>query len=289
MTISEKRSAFHKKVLEDSGMTVLCGAFDGITARLVQHIGFDGCYMGGQAAAASMLGVPDIGLVTASEQIKHAYDLCSCVDLPYVMDADTGYGNALNVRKTLAGIEAAGMCAAHFEDQVTPKRCGGMGGVEIEPMEVVISKMETLVKYRKDPNFIIIGRTDAGSCRGLDEAIKRGQAMAKAGADMIFYGHILNSLDEVKRVVDETGAPVMYCVMEFRPEVCFTLEELKSIGVNTVIWPNGLLMRWFQAAYDLMVQYKQTGDAKTFFDQLMPIEKCNEILGIKEWNPPRMF
>ncbi len=289
MTIGEKRAAFKKKVLEGNEMLTLVGAFDGITARLVQEIGFDGAYMGGQAAAASMLGVPDIGLVTATEQVKHAHDMVSCIDLPFLMDADTGYGNELNARRTLHDLEDAGVYGAHFEDQVTPKRCGGMNGVQVVPLEEYLRKLDMLVKYRRDPNFLIIGRTDAGSCLGLDEAIRRGNAMADHGADMVFYGHVLNNMDEIKRVCAETKVPVMYCLMEFSRDLCFTLDELRAAGVRITIWPNGLWMRWWKAAHDLMVQFKETGDPKTFFDDLYLPSECNELLGIKDWNPPGMF
>lgn len=289
MTIEEKRAAFKHNMLYEDGMRVLCGAFDGITARLVQKVGFDGCYMGGQAAAASMLGVPDVGLVTEFEQVAHASALAACVDLPFVMDADTGYGNELNVRRTIGDLERAGIYGAHFEDQVTPKRCGAMGGVALEPLETAVRKIETCVRYRQDPNFLVIGRTDAGSVYGVTEAIKRGNAMADAGADMIFYGHVIETLEELRRVCEETKAPVMFCLMEHSREVCFTLDEIRACGVKAVIWPNGLLMRWFQAAEDLMRQFKETGDPKTFYDQLMPVEECNEVLGIRDWNPPGMF
>lgn len=289
MDIQEKRRVFKEKLLHGSDMAVLCGAFDGITARLVQEVGFDGCYMGGQAAAASMLGVPDVGLTTEFEQINHARSLASCVDLPFLIDADTGYGNELNVRRTMMDLEQAGIYGAHFEDQVTPKRCGAMNGVALESLETAVRKIETCVRYRQDPSFLVIGRTDAGSVLGIDEAIKRGNAMAQAGADMIFYGHVIETKEELKKVCDETKAPVLFCLMEHSREVCFSLKEIKDCGARAVIWPNGLLMRWFKAARDLMVQFKETGDPKIFYDQLMPVEECNRILGIQDWNPPGMF
>ena len=289
MNIYEKRAAFKKKVFESEKMITLVGAFDGITARLVQHVGFDGAYMGGQATASSLLGVPDIGLVTATEQIKHAHDLASCIDMPFLIDADTGYGNELNARKTIHDLEDAGIYGAHFEDQVTPKRCGGMRGVQIVSAEEYLRKIETVLKYRRDPNFLVIARTDAGSAVSLNEAIRRGNMAADLGADMVFYGHVLKNLDEIKRVCDETKVPVMYCLMEFSRDVCFTLDELQDAGVRVTIWPNGLWMRWWKAAHDLMVQFKETGDAKTFFDDLYTPEECNELVGIKDWNPPGMF
>ncbi|OUP71595.1 hypothetical protein B5F10_03540 [Anaerotruncus colihominis] len=293
MTITEKRAQFKARILEQKHMSVLCGAFDGITARAAQAADFfDGCYMGGQAAAASMLGVPDLGLVCASEQVKHVHDLTCCVDLPFLVDADTGYGNTLNVRRTVADLEAAGVCGAHFEDQVTPKRCGGMQGVEVEDADVFVKKIETALRWRSDPNFLVIARSDAASVYGQDEVIRRLNLAADVGADMGFLfssQEIFPTLDDVKRACDQVRIPILYCLMEFCPEVCFTLDELRQAGVRAVIWPNGLLMRWCKAASDLIEQFKRTGDCKQFYHELMPIEQCNQLLGIREWNPPGMF
>lgn len=283
MNLYEKRKIFKDKVLYTKEMTVLCGAFDGITAKLVERVGFDGCYMGGQAAAASMLGVPDIGLTTEYEQVNHARALAACINIPFIMDADTGYGNRINIRRTISDIEDAGIYGAHFEDQVTPKRCGAMNGVEVESLETAVKKIETAVKYRKDENFLIIGRTDSASIYGIDEAIRRANAMAEVGADMVFYGHVIKSLDELKKVCDESKAPVMFCLMEHSYDVCFSLDDCKKCGVKMVIWPNGLLMRWFKAAEELMIKFKYSGDPKTFYDELMPIEECNKILGLDKW------
>lgn len=289
MTIQEKRAAFKKMVMEGERMPVLVGVFDGITARLAEVLGYDGCIMGGQAVAASTMGVPDIGLVTESEQMNRAYQLAQCVDLPFIADADTGYGNVLNVRRTLADLENFGIYGAHFEDQVTPKRCGAMGGVQVEPVEVGIQKIETLVKYRKDPNFLIIARTDAGEVYDLDEAIRRSKLYYEAGADMVFYGGILQSLDEIRKFVDETCAPVFFVLMECSRQVCFNIKDIAAAGVRMTSWPNGLLMRWFKAAHDLMKNFKETGDTLSHYDQLIPIEECNKLMKIQDWNPPGMF
>ena len=293
MTLQEKRAAFKKTILDPGRMSVLCGAFDGITARVAQAADFfDGCYMGGQAAAASLLGVPDLGLLTAAEQIKHAADLAACVDLPFLVDADTGYGNELNVRRTMQELELSGVCGAHFEDQVTPKRCGGMKGVELETEEVFLRKIETAVRFRTDPNFLIIARSDAAAVGGEEDAIRRLNRAADAGADRGFIFStkgIFETLDSVRQACAEIKVPVLYCLMEFCPEVCFTLDQLREAGVGAVIWPNGLLMRWCQAATELVEQFKTTGDCGSFYHQLMPIDQCNDLLGIRDWNPPGMF
>lgn len=289
MTAEEKRKAFKKLVFNGDHMPVLCGAYDGITARLAEHLGFDGCVMGGQAVAASIMGVPDIGLVTESEQIEHVHRLVQCVNLPFICDADTGYGNVLNVRRTLRDLEDAGVCGAHFEDQVTPKRCGAMGGVQVEPVEVGIQKIETLVKYRQDPNFLIVARTDAGEVYGLDEAIRRAKLFHEAGADLVFYGGILPSLDDVKRFVDETKAPVFFVLMECGKDVCYSVQDIEAAGVTLCAWPNGQLMRYFKCMYDFMKHFKETGETRCHWDDLMPIEECNKLLNIVDWNPPGMF
>ncbi len=197
-----------------------------------------------------------------------------------------------NKKKFMNDLELAGICGAHFEDQVTPKRCGGMHGVQVESAEVFAKKIETAVKYRKDPNFLVIARSDAVEVTGVDDAIRRMNLAAAAGADMGFLFSakgVCDNLDDIKRVVDGVKIPILYCLMEFCPEVCFTLDELKSVGLRAVCWPNGLLMRWCRAATDLVEEFKKTGNCGTFYNKLMPISECNELLGISDWNPPGMF
>lgn len=288
MTVAEKRKAFKDMIFNGDHMPLLCGAYDGITARLAEILGFDGCIMGGQAVAAVLAGVPDIGLITATEQIAHAHRVSQCIDIPMLADADTGYGNVLNVRRTLRDLEDAGLCGAHWEDQVTPKRCGAMGGIQVESAEVHVQKIETLVKYRRDPNFLIIGRTDAGAVYGLDEAIRRAKLYYEAGADIVMYGGIFEELDDLKRFVDGTGAPVLHVLMETCEKACFKVSEVEAAGVSVCVWPNGQLMRQFKAMYDFMKHFKETGDTHLHWNELIPIDQCNKMLDIMDWNPPGM-
>ena len=169
---------------------------------------------------------------------------------------------------------------------VTPK------GVELETEEVFLRKIETAVRFRTDPNFLIIARSDAAAVGGEEDAIRRLNRAADAGADMGFIFStkgIFETLDSVRQACAEIKVPVLYCLMEFCPEVCFTLDQLREAGVGAVIWPNGLLMRWCQAATELVEQFKTTGDCGSFYHQLMPIDQCNDLLGIRDWNPPGMF
>ena len=140
--------------------------------------------------------------------------------------------------------------------------------------------------------MLVIARSDAVEVTGVDDALRRMNLAAAAGADMgyLFSAKgVCDNLDDIKRVVDGVKIPILYCLMEFCPEVCFTLDELKSVGLRAVCWPNGLLMRWCRAATDLVEEFKKTGDCGTFYNKLMPISECNELLGISDWNPPGMF
>src|SRR5207245_862896 len=162
------------------------GAYDGIRARLVQDAGFPAVYMTGYGTAASRLGLPDLGFAGLGEMADHARNLASVLDVPLIADADTGYGNALNVRRTVQTYEAAGVAALHIEDQITPKRCGHLAGHQVVPRGEFVGKIRAAVEARTDPDMMIIARTDAISAVDLDEALRRGQAAAEAGADVLF-------------------------------------------------------------------------------------------------------
>src|SRR5205823_15004998 len=160
---------------------IVPGAYDGISAKLVQQAGFPAVYMTGYGTSASRLGLPDLGFAGLAEMADHARSLVAVLDIPLIADADTGYGNALNVRRTVQVYEAAGVAALHIEDQITPKRCG-----HLAPRGEFIGKIRAAVEARTDPDLLVIARTDATSAVDFDEALRRGEAAAKAGADVLF-------------------------------------------------------------------------------------------------------
>src|SRR5689334_10250769 len=172
-----------RRRLTEGPMLVAPGIYDAYGARLVQQAGFEAVYMTGNGVSASLLGRPDVGLVDLTMIASHAHRVAACVDIPLICDADTGYGNAVNVRRTVEEFEAAGVAAIHLEDQISPKRCGHLPGSRpVIEMEEHLGKIEAALAARRDPDFIVIARTDAASGFGIDEAIRRGKAYRKAGA-----------------------------------------------------------------------------------------------------------
>ena len=174
-----------KKLLQREKLLVAPGCFDGLSARLVEEAGFEAAYLSGGAVARSM-GIPDIGLVTMSESIERAIQVVSTIKIPIIADADTGYGNAVNLVRSVREFERAGVAAIHIEDQITPKRCGHLDGKEVIPRGEMEMKLEAALKTRTDPDFCIIARTDARGVNGFDDAIERARAFAKLGVDAIF-------------------------------------------------------------------------------------------------------
>src|SRR5512134_908281 len=165
---------------------VVPGAYDGVSARLVERAGFPAVYMTGYGTSASRLGLPDLGYAGLAEMADHARNLAAAVSIPLIADADTGYGNALGVRRTVQAYEAAGVAALHIEDQVAPKRCGHLSGHQIVPLAEFAGKIRAAVDARRDQDLMIIARTDAISAVGFDEALRRGEAATRAGADVLF-------------------------------------------------------------------------------------------------------
>ena len=175
-----------KQLLKRNKLLVAPGCFDGLSARLVQEAGFEAAYLSGGAVARSM-GIPDIGLVTMSESIDRAVQVVSAINIPVIADADTGYGNAVNLVRSVREFERAGVAAIHIEDQITPKRCGHLDGKEVISLSEMAKKLEAALATRSDPDFCIIARTDARGVNGFDDAVKRANAFAKLGVDAIFF------------------------------------------------------------------------------------------------------
>src|SRR5213080_5354161 len=176
-----------RELLAGPDLLVAPGAYDALSARLIAQAGFSAVYMTGFGTAASVLGQPDVGLLTMSEMVSRAAALAAIVgDRPLIADADTGYGNPINVRRTVREYERAGVAAVHIEDQVWPKKCGHMEGKQVIPVDEMVQKVRAAVEARQDPDLVIIARTDANAVHGLEDAIHRGKAYHEAGADVIF-------------------------------------------------------------------------------------------------------
>ena len=271
-----KKNARLRELISQPGIVVAPGCHDGLTARLVQQNGFQGCYMGGNGTMASYLGIPDIGLGTATEMITRARYLAEVLDIPLVCDADTGYGDVSSVVRTVREYEAAGVSGIHFEDQVMPKKCGSMGGVQVVPVEEICAKIKAALEARRDPNFMIIARTDCFNTLGIDEAIDRCKKFWDVGADMLMPENFTKRKD-VERVARELvnyKSPyrddkpiVLYDVCEFEEGRIFSDQELEEMGYKFVIHPLASILHEAYTMNEFYKEYKATGNTKSMYQR----------------------
>lgn len=225
-----------RRLLADGDVFFVPGVYDGLSAHLTQRAGFKAAYMTGAGTAASLIGKPDLGLTTLTEMAGHAGRLASAIEIPLIADADTGYGNALNVYRTVQEYERAGVAALHLEDQVFPKRCGHLEGKQVISTSEFIAKIRAAVDARVDPEMVIIARTDARAPHGFDEAIDRANRYAEAGADVIFV-EAPQTMDEIERVPKEVAAPTMFNLVARGKTPRIAPERLREVGYAFVIVP----------------------------------------------------
>jgi len=211
------------------------GVFDGLSARLAEEAGFEAIYASGGAIARAS-GLPDLGFLDLSEMVARIRQITQAVKVPVIADADTGYGNALNVRRTLSAYEAAGVAALHLEDQVAPKRCGHYDGQEVIALEEMAGKIRAAVEARTDPDLIVIARTDARAAVGLEEAVRRGTAYAEAGADVIFV-EAPRSVEEVAAIARAIRHPLLYNMTYSGKSPLLAPGDLEVLGYRIVIFP----------------------------------------------------
>ncbi|RKT35643.1 methylisocitrate lyase [Microbacterium sp. AG1240] len=215
------------------------GAFNPLSARLIERKGFDGVYISGAVLAAD-LGLPDIGLTTLTEVAGRGQQIARMTDLPAIIDADTGFGEPMNVARTIQTLEDAGLAGAHIEDQVNPKRCGHLDGKSVVDGDTAVKRIRAAVDARRDPNFLVMARTDIRAIDGLDAAIDRAKALVDAGADAIFP-EAMRDLGEFEAMRAALDVPILANMTEFGKSELFSTEQLRSAGVNIVIWPVSLL------------------------------------------------
>jgi carboxyvinyl-carboxyphosphonate phosphorylmutase len=225
-----------RQLLAGPGLVVAPGAFDGLSARLIEAAGFPLVYMTGAGTAASQLGEPDLGLATLTEMAMHAGRIAACVSVPVIADADTGYGNALNVVRTVREYERAGVAGLHLEDQVAPKRCGHLAGKQVIAADEFCDKIRAVCEHRTDPDFVVIARTDARQVTGLDDAIERGNRYAEAGADVVFV-EAPESEEELARVAREVRAPLLVNMVPGGTTPLLGIGELERLGFRIAIFP----------------------------------------------------
>ncbi|WP_209561424.1 methylisocitrate lyase [Frigoribacterium sp. PvP032] len=237
-TPAEKRRRLREALVGDR-LVRLPGAFNPLSARLIERKGFEGVYVSGAVVAAD-LGLPDIGLTTLTEVATRAGQIARMTDLPTLVDADTGFGEPMNVARTVQTMEDAGLAGLHVEDQVNPKRCGHLDGKQVVGLDTAVKRVRAAVEGRRDPDFLVMARTDVRAVEGLDVAVDRAKALVDAGADAIFP-EALTGLAEFEAVAEAVGVPVLANMTEFGKGELHTTEQLLGAGVRMVIWPVTLL------------------------------------------------
>jgi 2-methylisocitrate lyase-like PEP mutase family enzyme len=271
------RSAF------SAGETVLApGCYDALGARLIEEAGFSAAYMTGFGSAASRLGRPDIGLMSLPEMVDNARRIASAVDIPVIADADTGYGNAINVIRTVREYEAAGVAAIHIEDQVMPKKCGHMENKQVVPAREMAAKVSAAVAARRSTDFLIIARTDARAVEGLDGALERGRMYVSAGADALFV-EAPQSEAEIEAVAQAfPDVPLLFNYAEGGKTPPIGFERLRSLGFSLVIFPLTLLLTATQAMRAALARVKADGTPIELLPSLLGFDEFLDFIGLPE-------
>jgi len=238
VTPSEKRRLFRER-LASGELLRFPGAFNPLSARLIEQKGFDGVYISGAVLSAD-LGLPDIGLTTLSEVAGRAKQIARMTDLPAIVDADTGFGEPMNVARTIQELEDAGLAGTHIEDQINPKRCGHLDGKSVVDEDTAIKRIRAAADARRDENFLLMARTDIRAVEGLDAAIDRAKALVDAGADAVFP-EAMRTLAEFEAMAEALDVPILANMTEFGKSELFSVDQLRDAGVNLVIWPVSLL------------------------------------------------
>lgn len=277
-----KNGKLLRERLKKDEILVAPGAHDVLTAKIIEDTGFEAVYMTGYGTTASILGSPDVGLLTMTEMASRAACMAQAVGIPVIADADVGYGNVVNLIRTVKEYERSGVACMQIEDQVLPKKCGHMLGRQIVSIEEMVGKVKAAVDTRSDPdNMLIMARTDARTEYGLEEAIKRGKAYEEAGADILFI-ESLESVEEMKTVTSSFKVPVLANMIEHGRTPFMGAPQLQEIGYDLVIYCVSSTYVAAKAVQSLMECLKKTGSTEGMIPNMITFEDFNKLVGLPE-------
>jgi 2-methylisocitrate lyase-like PEP mutase family enzyme len=277
----EKPTTKLRKLLSESRLIMAPGVADAMNARIVAKEGFEAIYMTGSGTASTRLGLPDIGLLTMTEMVDNAERIADAAEIPLIADADTGYGNPINVMRTVRAYERAGVAAIHIEDQQWPKRCGHFSGKTLVPAEEMVSKVKAAVDSKRDADFMIIARTDAYSVEGYNAAMDRAAMYVEAGADIIFVEE-LRTVEQLAEVPRRFKVPALYNMGGSGKTPFLTAKEIEELGFGVVIYPNFIMRAAIHAAQSVLRELKSTGSLEGIFKRLSGWEERHELLRMPE-------
>jgi 2,3-dimethylmalate lyase len=272
-----------RAILLGSEPVLAPGAYDALTARLVEQAGFGAVYMTGFGTSASLLGRPDVGLLTLSEMVDNARRIVQAVEVPVIADADNGYGNPVNVIRTVREYEAAGASAIHIEDQVMPKKCGHMEGKQVISASEMVEKVRAAVEARGSEDFMIIARTDARAVEGLDGALERARRYRRAGADALFV-EAPRSEEEIEAVAGAfPDVPLLFNWVEGGETPPVPLERLKELGFRLVIFPLSAMLAATRSVREALAKIHADGSPISIMeDRLLPFGEFTDFIGLPE-------
>ena len=277
----EKRRLFRER-LATGELLRFPGAFNPLSAKLIQDKGFEGVYISGAVLSAD-LGLPDIGLTTLTEVAGRSQQIARMTDLPAIVDADTGFGEPMNVARTIQTLEDAGVAGMHLEDQVNPKRCGHLDGKQVVDLDTAVKRIKAAVEARRDPNFLIMARTDVRGVEGLQAAVDRAKALVDAGADAIFP-EAMASLEEFEAVRAAVDVPILANMTEFGKSELFSTSQLADIGINIVIFPVSLLRLAMGAAERGLDTISREGSLTSMLGEMQTRSRLYEVLDYESYN-----
>jgi methylisocitrate lyase len=270
-----------RKLLREEEVLLMPVVHDALCAKIAERTGFKAIFSAGYANTASLLGEPDVSLLTMMEMVDAARRIAGAVDVPVIADADTGYGNLTNVVRTVREYERAGVSGILIEDQVSPKRCGHMSGKEVIPPEEMLGKIRACLDAREDPEFFIIARTDALSVNGIDDAVERAEMYREEGADMTFV-EAVETVDQMRRVISETGGPHMANMIPGGRTPFLTVNELREIGYRLIAYPTINTYAVARATAEVFDHLISEGSFSGLEDRLMDFDEFNSLVGLEK-------
>ncbi|RKQ36124.1 methylisocitrate lyase [Kocuria tytonis] len=281
VTPAQKRERF-RELLAAPQIAQFPGAFTPLSTKLIQEQGFEGVYISG-GVLANELGLPDIGLTTLTEVATRAGQIARSTDLPCLVDADTGFGEPMNVARTVQELEDAGLAGCHIEDQFNPKRCGHLDGKNVVDTATAVKRIRAAVEARRDPNFVVMARTDIRGVDGFDAAVERAKALADAGADVIFP-EAMADLSEFERMAEALDVPVLANMTEFGKSELFTTQQLQDAGVSMVIYPVSLERQAMGAMERLLTTIREDGTQQAQVENMLTRKRLYELVDYTSYN-----
>lgn len=275
--------SLNKLLNRENGILVMPGVYDALTAKIAEHVGFEAIFQTGYGTSASLLALPDFGFLSITETLETARRITRAVNIPLIVDVDTGYGNPLTVAKLVNDLQSIGASGMFLEDQVWPKRCGHMKGKEVIDSNEYVQKLKSAIEAKKDDSeFLIVARTDAAAPLGLDEAIRRGKLYKQIGADIVFV-EAPHSIEDLKKVSEQIDAPLVANMIEEGVTPNLTSSELLELGYKIALFPLSGLYSSTYAIYHTFDTLKRTGTTKSIKEKMMKFREFNELVELDKY------